>query len=156
MSYHDKIAKDTAKAAASKREPVTGDDPMGEIERALDATELSIAMRKMVAKAVAQRVMDDEIGSGDLVRLLGMLNDRVDGKVADKHEHSGNIGISQVLASVMGKTTGLPDPAWFDVVDNAGGLGHNLPVLDAEVVLSDTPAPTHPAPDLGEETEGLI
>ena len=39
-------------------------------------------------------------------------------------EHSGGVAhlsLESVLANVMGKTTGLPDPAWFDVVDNARG-----------------------------------
>lgn len=142
-SYADKLTSDRA-AQAEARAEITGDDPLAEIEVALDAVELSIALRKLVARKVAQRVADDEMGSGDLVRLLGMLNDRVDGKVAEKVEHSGSLTLDAVFENIMGKTAGLPNPDWYAVVDNAavdseGGLGHNLPVLDAEVVTSDKP-----------------
>lgn len=147
-SYADKLTSD--RAAAASRVDITGDDPLAEIEVALDAVELSIALRKLVARKVAQRVADDEMGSGDLVRLLGMLNDRVDGKVADKMEHSGSLTLDAVFENIMGKTAGLPNPDWYAVVDNArhvsaglpvdsaDGLGHNLPVLDGEVLDSDT------------------
>jgi hypothetical protein len=133
-SYADQLERDRLAKVESQ---ITGDDPMAEIEVALDARELGLAMRKQVVRKLAERIAADEIGSGDLVRLLGMINDRVDGKVVDKVEHSGSIGIAQVLESVMGKTAGLPNPAWYDVVDKADVLGHNRVVLDAEVVSSD-------------------
>ncbi len=136
-SYADKLTSDRA-AQAEARADITGDDPLAEIEVALDAVELSIALRKLVARKVAQRVADDEMSSGDLVRLFGMLNDRVDGKVADKMEHSGSLTLDAVFENIMGKTAGLPNPDWYAVVDNA-----RLPVIDvpSEVVPSDAIIP---------------
>ena len=48
-------------------------------------------------------------------------------------EHAGavaHLSLEAVLANVMGKTTGLPDPAWFDVVDNARGGREEPEIID--------------------------
>lgn len=70
------------KALATKM-PITGDDPLEEIERATDAKEISLAMRKRIAKQIAMRIESDELSGSDLIKLMGMVNDRVDGRVAE-------------------------------------------------------------------------
>lgn len=116
-SFADRLERERQAAAQAQSAPKLTGNTLEDIENALDAKDIAIAMRKVVAKAVAQRVLANEMSGGDLVRLLAMLNERVDGKVADKVEHSGSLTLEAVFESVMGKTTGLPDPAWFDVVD---------------------------------------
>lgn len=126
MSYADKLEAERRKREeAARGELITGADPFAEIELALDAREMAMAMRKAVARRVMEKVAADEMGSGDLVRLLGMLNERVDGKVADKVEHSGSLDLAAVVRSVQAKgtSTGLPKPEWFDA-----------PYIDAEVI----------------------
>ena len=90
MSYSDKLERDRIKSEEGARRLITGDDPLAEILVALDAREISLALRKTVALKLAERVAADEVGSGDLVRLLGMINDRVDGKVSDRLEVAGD------------------------------------------------------------------
>lgn len=63
--------------------PITGDDPLEEIERATDAKEISLAMRKRIAKQIAMRIESDELSGADLIKLMGMVNDRVDGRVVE-------------------------------------------------------------------------
>jgi hypothetical protein len=109
-------------------------DVFKDLEKAMDAREMSMAMRKVVAKAVLERVVSGDMGGGDLVRLMGMLNERIDGKVADKVEHSGVIGLEAVLAAVTNKSMGLPKPEWFE---QAIDVGYDEVVLAAEVAGSD-------------------
>ena len=46
---------------------------------------------KYVTARLLRLIGDGKVGGGDLVRLMGMLNDRVDGKVADRVEVSGEV-----------------------------------------------------------------
>lgn len=71
------------KALAATKAPITGDDPMEEIDRATDAKEISLAMRKRIAKQIAVRIETDELSGADLIKLMGMVNDRVDGRVVE-------------------------------------------------------------------------
>jgi hypothetical protein len=139
MSYSDKLDRDIAARNAARGEGyvIDGSDPFSEIEAALDARELSMAMRKVVARKLLERVSDDGLSGGDLVRLMGMLNDRIDGKVMDKIEHSGNIGLSEILADVMGTSGGLPKREWIDAVDVdiESESVYAEPVLSSDVVL---------------------
>lgn len=56
---------------------------LDKIDKALDSREIGLAMQKELSKSVMMDVHSGKMGSGDKVRLLGMVNDRVDGKVAD-------------------------------------------------------------------------
>lgn len=129
-SFADRLERERQAAAQAQSAPKPTGDTLEDIENALDAKDIAIAMRKVVAKAVAQRVLDDKMSGGDLVRLLAMLNERVDGKVADKVEHSGSLDLAAVVRSVQAKgtSTGLPKPEWFDAECVRGE------VIDAEVV----------------------
>lgn len=101
-SYAGTLDEDRVGAVAAVR------DSELELDEAMDASDIARLMRPRVASKLAERIAADEVSSGDLVKLLGMLNDRIDGKVADKVEHSGVMGIAQILASIDGKTAGLP------------------------------------------------
>lgn len=87
---------------------------LDEIESANDTVEMSLTMRKMIYKRAAQAVASGEVKGSELIRLMAMVSDRTDGKVAEKIEHSGNLTLAGILESVSGKTAGLPDPKWFD------------------------------------------
>lgn len=110
-----------------------------EIGDDLDAVEIAETLRPLVARELGKKLLAGEVGSGDLIKLLGMLNDRIDGKIAEKVEHSGSIGLAAILAEIDGKTAGLPDledievmskvvydagavPALTDVVSDGGDI----------------------------------
>ena len=60
-----------------------------EFDENTDAISIAKALRPMVATELSRKILAGEVGSGDLIKLLGMLNDRIDGKVVEKFEHSG-------------------------------------------------------------------
>ena len=97
-----------------------------EFDENTDAISIAKALRPMVATELSRRILAGEVGSGDLIKLLGMLNDRIDGKVVEKFEHSGEIGIAAILAQIDGKTAGLPSLEDIEVMSRV--------VYDAEVV----------------------
>lgn len=83
-------------------------EAMEALDAALDSKEIALAMRKVVAKRLLKMVGENKVGAGDLVKLLGMTSDRVDGKVADKVEHSGNVTIASIMAEIRAEGRGLP------------------------------------------------
>ncbi len=54
-----------------------------ELEKAKDAAEISMALRKPTVKALMNNIRANTVSASDLIKLLGMINDRIDGKVAD-------------------------------------------------------------------------
>lgn len=79
------------------------------LDKAMDSRSMAVAMQKAVALKVLELLEAGKIGSGDLVRLMGMVNDRADGKVTDVVEVSGTIGLTAILADLSGRSAGLPD-----------------------------------------------
>lgn len=92
---------------------------LGKIDKALDSREMGLAMQKELAKSVMLDVYNEKMGAGDKVRLLAMINDRVDGKVADKVQHSGNLTLDAIFASLP-NTSGLPKQEYIDAALDAG------------------------------------
>ncbi len=89
-------------------------DIIGQIENAQNAQDMSLALRRMLFKRAAVAAANGEMKPPDIIRLLTMVADRTDGKVADKVEHSGEIGLSAILKEISGTTSGLPKEEWFD------------------------------------------
>lgn len=54
-----------------------------ELSKATNASEISLALRKPVVKALMSNIKSNTVSPSDLIKLLGMINDRIDGKVAD-------------------------------------------------------------------------
>lgn len=77
--------------------------------KAMDSRSMAVAMQRAVSLKVLELLEAGKIGSGDLVRLMGMVNDRADGKVTEVVEVSGTIGLAGILADLSGRSAGLPD-----------------------------------------------
>lgn len=106
--------------------------PSGIITDGMNAVEIAEILRPAVARSLLERLRDGEVGSGDLVKMLGMLSDRIDGKVAEKVEHSGNVCLMEILREIDGKTAGLPVIDGDYDVGYDGGTG--IPALTTDVV----------------------
>lgn len=65
---------------------------------ALDSREMSVVMQRALAVKAMEMVRDGKVGGGDIVRMLQMVNDRADGKVADKVEVSMSVGEEAINA----------------------------------------------------------
>ena len=83
---------------------------VGKVGRGRPADPNSAWNKKQAAIAAASGAMKP----AELVRLAALTSDRVDGKVADKVELSGQVGISHILSQIMDQETSLPKPEWFD------------------------------------------
>lgn len=123
-SYADKIKRDREQMVARTAEV--------EEARELSAEQIAEMLRPDVVGELKKRVREGDVGTSDLIKLLAMLNDRIDGKVAEKVEHTGVVGLREILAEVTGKTAGLPKPEWFDEYDRMGYIDH-AGALTAEV-----------------------
>lgn len=102
-------------------------EALGKLEVATDSKGMSAALQKPVYRRIVNLLGEGKIGAGDLIKLAGMIADRVDGKVTDKVEVSGTIGLAAILADINGRSAGLPDLSEIDG-DNV------LDIIDAEVV----------------------
>lgn len=85
------------------------EEALVELDRASDAKEGFLALQKPALRRLAILMGEGRIGAADLIKLSGMIADRVDGKVKDKVEVSGSIGLSAILADINGRSAGLPD-----------------------------------------------
>lgn len=124
-SYADKVKADRERAAETSSQSVPAPDVP-------DSVSISEMLRPDVVGVLHQRIRDGEVGTADLIKLLALLNDRIDGKVTEKVEHTGLLSLQAVLESVTGKTAGLPKPEWFDEVDGVGYIDRDA-ALTAEV-----------------------
>lgn len=109
------------------------------LDKASDSKGMSAALQKPVYRRIVNLLADGKIGAGDLIKLAGMIADRVDGKVTDKVEVSGTIGLAAILADINGRSAGLPDLSEMDddVLDAVEGDLQDdnvLDIIDAEVV----------------------
>lgn len=106
------------------------DECMVALGSAEDSKGMAVAMRRVVAMKVIEMVRDGKVSGGDMIRLMGMVNDRADGKVIDSVEVSGVIGFGDILRDVMGRGGGLPDRRRDEA------LLADIDVIDAEVIDS--------------------
>lgn len=106
---------------AKDLQPVSSDDLesiLDEIDKATSSREISKSLQKLTAKRLAARIHSDELSSGDFIRLMGLINDRVDGKVADKLEHSGNVGMMlSWYDEVCNKSRDILPSQEYDVIE---------------------------------------
>lgn len=136
MGYNLETEREKRLAAQATGAPVDAgmsDDvleALGKLEVATDSKGMSAALQKPVYRRIVNLLGEGKIGAGDLIKLAGMIADRVDGKVTDKVEVSGTIGLAAILADINGRSAGLPDLSEIDAAD-----GDNvLDIIDAEVV----------------------
>lgn len=125
VSYADKIRADRERVVAGLEKEAA--------RKEMSAEEIAEMLRPDVVGVLQQRVRDGDVGTSDLIRLLGMLNDRIDGKVADKVEHSGNVTIAAILAEVSGTSTGLPRLEDIEQFSERVYDDSNVPALTADV-----------------------
>lgn len=104
-------------------------DALNKLEIATDSKGMSEALQRPVYRRIVKLLGDGKIGAGDLIKLAGMIADRVDGKVTDKVEVSGTIGLAAILADINGRSAGLPDLS--EMEEDGDNI---LDIIDAEVV----------------------
>lgn len=104
-------------------------DALFMLDSATDSKGMSAALQKPVYRRIVNLLGDGKIGAGDLIKLAGMIADRVDGKVTDKVEVSGTIGLAAILADINGRSAGLPDLS--EMEEDGDNI---LDIIDAEVV----------------------
>ena len=110
-------------------------DAFAMLDKASDSKGMSAALQRPVYRRIVKLLGDGKIGAGDLIKLAGMIADRVDGKVTDKVEVSGTIGLAAILADINGRSAGLPDLSEMDEEMDEEMDGDNiLDIIDAEVV----------------------
>ena len=68
------------------------DAAISALGEALDSREMAIVMQRAIAVKAMEMMRDGRMAGGDVARLLAMVNDRADGKVADKVEVSMTVG----------------------------------------------------------------
>jgi len=57
-----------------------------ELDKASNAKDISLALRKPTVKSLLNSIRANAVSPSDLIKLLGLIHDRIDGKVADKLE----------------------------------------------------------------------
>lgn len=62
------------------------DETLDMLDKAQDSKGMSLALQKPVYKRIVALLGEGKIGAADLIKLAGMIADRVDGKVSDRVE----------------------------------------------------------------------
>lgn len=57
-----------------------------EITDTMTAEDIARVLRPEVARSIRSKIADGEVSAGELVKLLSVLNDRIEGRVAEVHE----------------------------------------------------------------------
>lgn len=101
------------------------------LDKAQDSKGMSVVLQKPVYKRIVTLLGEGKIGAADLIKLAGMIADRVDGKVSDRVEVTMTMrdeAISAVrelvLAGVLTEDAGRKELAGLGVID----------YIDAEVI----------------------
>ena len=100
MSEGFSIEEEREKRLAAKSAAASGlsasdaliDAAISALGEALDSREMAIVMQRAIAVKAMEMMRDGRMAGGDVARLLAMVNDRADGKVADKVEVSMTVG----------------------------------------------------------------
>lgn len=99
---------------------------------AMDSRDISIVLQKLVAKKVLVMLGEGKFSGGDLVRLMTLVNDRADGKVADKIEIEMTTSEEAIAAIKELVRSGVIDSD--TATRELRLLGVTAPVIDAEFV----------------------
>ena len=142
-------------AVSAKVASAEGDveDAIKALDTAMDSRDISIVMQKVVARRILKLMGEDKVGAGDLVRLMSLVNDRADGKVADKIEVEMTTSDEAIAAVKELVRAGLIQSA--DAERELRLLGVSAPVIDVPYTVTSAPV-THPAPDIHTTDDGVL
>lgn len=107
----DPVLRSPGMGRVVESEPVTQSDiseALAALDLADDSKGIALAMRKVVATRLLRMIGENKVAAGDLIKLHDQIANRVDGKVADKHEVSGAVLLKSMLSDIDGMTAGLP------------------------------------------------
>lgn len=72
-------------------------DALADLEEAESSRDMAMAIRRPAYRRILTLMNEGKVGAGDLIRIMNMTDDRIDGKVADKMVVSQNVTIEQRL-----------------------------------------------------------
>ncbi len=115
------------------------------LDSAMDSRDMSIVLQKIVAKKVLLMLGEGKFSGGDLVRLMGIVNDRADGKVAEKIEIEMTTTDEAIAAVKELVRSGVIDATAAE--RELRLLGITTPVIDASYTVTSAPR-ADTAPDM--------
>lgn len=129
-------------AVSAKVASAEGDveDAIKALDTAMDSRDISIVMQKVVARRILKLIGEDKVGAGDLIRLMNSVNDRADGKVADKIEVEMTTPDKAVAAVKELVSAGLIRSD--DAERELRLLGVSAPVIDVPYTVTSAPDDT--------------